>query len=402
MLTATRITHAKSKAKAYKLTDGLGLYLLITPAGGKLWRMKYRFASKEKALAFGAFPDIGLQDAREARDAARKLLAKGIDPGEDRKAKKAAQASEEGFEAVAREWHEKYLGSWSPGYAEMVLARLVNDVFPWLGSRPCREISAPDALKVLRRVEDRGAIDIAHRTKTICSQVFRYAIATGRAERDPAADLRGALTPKMVKHYSAITEPKAVAALLRAVDGYEGSFVVRCALQLAALLMVRPGELRHMEWTELNFDTATWVIPAAKMKMKNDHIVPLCPQAVAILLELKPLTGRGRYVMPSHRSTTRAMSENAVLGALRRMGYAKTEMSGHGFRAMARTILDEVLHVRVEYIEHQLAHTVRDPNGRAYNRTAHLDERRKMMHLWADYLDGLRVGADVVSITKAG
>lgn len=391
-LTDIQVSKAKPKDKPYKLTDGDGLFLLITPTGGKLWRFKYRIDGKEKLLAFGAYPAIGLADARQRREDAKKLLVNGVDPGEVKKAQKAAIVSEaeNAFEIVAREWHGKFSGQWSPGHAATISDRLTRDVFPWLGSKPVNEIKPVDVLSVLRRVESRGALETAHRVRTICGQVLRYAVATGRAERDSAADLRGALPPVREKHHAALTDPKEVGDLLRAIDGFKGTFHVKCALKLAPMLFVRPGELRQMEWEEIDFEATQWNIPADKMKMKQAHIVPLSSQAVAILTELKPLTGFGRYVFPCHRSPLRPMTNNAVNAALRRMGYTSDEMTGHGFRAMARTILDEVLQVRPDFIEHQLAHAVKDPNGRAYNRTAHLAERKKMMQLWADYLDGLK------------
>jgi integrase len=281
------------------------------------------------------------------------------------------------------------------------MTRLEGDVFPYLGTRPIKEIKAPELLTVLRRVEARGTFELAHRIRTICGQVFRYAVATGRAERDPAADLRGALSPVQTINRAAITEPTKAAGLLRAIDDYQGGFVVRCALRFAPLVFVRPGELRHAEWSEIDIETAEWNIPASKTKMKEPHLVPLSKQAIDILKELKEYTGTSRYVFPSGRTFDRPMSDNAILAALRRMGYEKSEMSGHGFRAMARTILDEVLQVRPDFIEHQLGHAIRDPNGRAYNRTAHLDERRKMMQLWSDYLDGLKAGAKVIPFKAA-
>ena len=401
MLTATEVKVAKQKEKPYKLTDGQGLYLQVTPTGGKLWRFKYRFDDKEKLLSFGTYPEISLADAREKRDAARKQVANGIDPGKIRKAEKAAKAQiADTFELVAREWHVKFMPRWSSVHADTVIKRLERDAFPWIGSRPIAEIKAPELLAVLRRVESRGALETAHRVKTICGQVFRYAVATGRAERDPAADLKGALPPATKSHLAAVTDPKDVAELLRAIDGYQGSFVTRCALRLAPLVFVRPGELRQAQWVEIDLDVAEWNIPAERMKMKHAHLVPLSRQAVEILREIKPLTGSSPYVFPSLRSSARPMSNNAILAALRRMGYSKDEMTGHGFRAMARTILDEVLQVRPEFIEHQLAHAVRDPNGRAYNRTAHLEERKKMMQQWSDYLDGLKAGAKILQFPK--
>lgn len=280
------------------------------------------------------------------------------------------------------------------------MLRLENDIFPWLGRHPISDITAKEFLATVNRIVDRGAVESAHRVLQNCGQVVRYAIATGRAERNPVADLRGALPPVKQTHLAAITDPHAIGGLLRAIDAYQGSFVTQCALRLAPLLFVRPGELRQAEWAEFDLDAAQWNLPAQKMKMREPHLVPLAPQAVAILRELQALTGGGRYLFPSPRSPQRPMSNNGVLSALRRMGYGTEEMSGHGFRAMARTVLDEVLHFRPDYIEHQLAHAVKDPNGRAYNRTAHLAERRKMMAAWADYLDTLKAGGNVVPINR--
>ena len=404
-LTDTAIRKAKPADKPVRLFDGGGMYLEVAPAGGKWWRLKYRYGGKEKRLSLGTYPDTGLADARAKRDAARKLLAAGVDPGEHRKAEKVAGADRaaNSFEVIGREWFANKSPKWAAGHAEKIIARLERDLFPWIGGRAIAELTAPDLLKALRRIEERGAHETAHRALQNCGQVFRYAIATGRAERDPSADLRGALEPVIATHYAAITDPLAVGGLLRAMDGYSGGFVTRCALRLAPMVFLRSGELRLAEWTEIDLDAAQWNIPAARMKMKEPHLVPLCSQAVAILRELHELTGTGRYVFPGARSRQRPMSNNAVLAALRRMGYDKDTMTGHGFRAMARTILDEVLHVRPDYIEHQLAHAVRDPNGRAYNRTAHLPERRAMMQQWADYLDTLKVGGNVLPmVRKAG
>ncbi|ULU23196.1 tyrosine-type recombinase/integrase [Dyella terrae] len=392
-LTNVAISKAKPTGKTQRLFDGGGMYLEISPAGGKWWRLKYRHGGKEKRLSLGTFPDTGLAEARERRDAARKLLASGIDPGEQRKATKAAgeERSANSFEVVAREWHGKQSSTWVELHASRIMLRLENDIFPWLGSRPIADITAKEFLTTVNRVVERGAVESAYRVLQNCGQVLRYAIATGRAERNPVADLRGALPPVKPKNLAAITDPTAIGGLLRAIDAYQGTFVTKCALKLAPLVFVRPGELRHAEWTEFNLDKAEWNIPAEKMKMRVSHLVPLAPQAIEILRELRPLTGTGPYLFPSSRSPKRPMSNNAVLSALRRMGFATEEMSGHGFRAMARTILDEVLQFRPDYIEHQLAHTVRDPNGRAYNRTAHLSERREMMIAWANYLDDLKL-----------
>lgn len=393
-LTDSAARNAKPADKAHKLFDAGGLFLLVSPAGGKWWRLKYRFGGKEKLLSLGTYPDIGLKEARDRRDEARKQLARDIDPGAFRKAMKAAAKVRDAnsVEAVAREWFTKFSPSWVPAHADKVIRRLERDVFPWIGGRPIAEINAPELLTVLRRIESRGALETAHRARQSTGQVFRYAIATGRAERDPSADLRGALPPVNGKHFAAITEPKKVGELMRAIDDYEGMFVTKCALRLAPLVFLRPNELRWAEWPEFDLDAANWSISATRMKMDVAHLVPLSRQAVAILRELKPLTGDGRYVFPSVRTGSRPMSDNTVLSALRRMGFGKEEMSGHGFRAMARTILDEVLNVRPDFIEHQLAHAVKDPNGRAYNRTAFLPERRKMMQAWADYLDDLKGG----------
>jgi len=408
-LTDVKVRSAKPGTKQTKIFDGDGLFLLLmppgkkSPNGSKCWRFKYRFGGKEKLLALGTYPEVSLADARNKRDAARKQIAAGIDPMEARKAKKAAQvgAAADSFEIVAREWHNEYKNTWSKVHAETIIDRLEKDVFPWMGARPIGEITPPELLKVLRRIQSRGALDTAHRIRNHCSQVFRYAVATGRAERDTAADLRGALPPVKNNHFAAPTNPKDVAPLLKAIDEYSGSFVVKCALQLAPLLFVRPGELRAAEWSEIDFEAAEWNIPAERMKMKEPHLVPLCDQAIKILNDLKPLTGHSKYVFPSHRSPLRCMSENAVNAALRRMGFEKSEITGHGFRAMARTILDEVLQVRPDFIEFQLAHAVKDPNGRAYNRCAHLAERRKMMDMWSEYLHGLKTGAKVLPLRRS-
>ncbi|MDE1902120.1 MAG: integrase arm-type DNA-binding domain-containing protein [Alphaproteobacteria bacterium] len=391
-LTDTAIRKAKPKSKPYKLSDSKGLYLLVTPNGGKWWRFRYRYAGKEKLLSLGTYPDVALKVARDRRDQERRKLADRIDPAINRKAVKDAWLGNQAntFEIVAREWLAQKAKIWAPSNTIKTTRRLEIDAFPWLGSRPIADITAPELLAALRKTEARGALGTAHRVLQTAGQIFRYAIATGRATRDPAADLRGALQPVKGGHFAAVTEPKAIGALLSALYDYQGSHVTRSALRLAPLVFVRPGELRQAEWKEINFETAEWNIPAARMKMREPHLVPLSRQAIEILKELHLSTGRGRFLFPSPISNLRAMSDNAILTAMRRSGISKNEMTGHGFRAMARTVLDEVLHVRPDYIEHQLAHAVRDPNGRAYNRTAHLPERRKMMQQWADYLDELR------------
>jgi integrase len=344
--------NAKAKDKPYKLADEKGLYALVKPAG-KYWRLDYRFEGKRKTLALGVYPDVSLKKAREKRDEARKLLAQGIDSGAERKATKTAQV--ETFEAIARQWFAKFAPSWVDSHSEKIIRRLERDIFPWIGSRPIREINAPELLTVLRRIEGRGALDTAHRAHQNCGQVFRYAVATGRAERNPAADLRGVLPPVNQEHHASITDPKAIGALLRAIDSYNGTFATQCALRLAPLVFVRPGELRGAEWSEFDLEAGEWRIPAERMKAREPHIVPLSSQAVAILGELHPLTGSGRYVFPSERAKGKPMSNNTILAALRRMGYSGDDMTGHGFRSMASTLLNEQGWHR-DAIERQLAH----------------------------------------------
>lgn len=400
MLTDTAIRKAKPADKPQRMADGGGMYLEVAPSGGKWWRLKYRFGGKEKRLSLGTYPDTGLSEARDKRDEARKLLAAGVDPGEQRKAEKAAneERAANSFEVIAREWLGKQ--TWVASYRVKVEAWMANDVYPYVGGRPVAELSAPDFLRVARRIEERGAIESAHRVMQTSGQIMRYAIATGRADRNPVTDLKGAIAAPEERHHAAITDPVELGGLLRAIEGYAGGAATRAALKLSALLFVRPGELRHAEWKEIDLDAGEWNIPAGKMKQRQPHLVPLCEQALAILRELHPLTGRGQYVFPGGRSPRRPMSNNAINAALRRMGFGTDTMTAHGFRATARTILDEVLGYRPDFIEHQLAHAVKDPNGRAYNRTAHLAERRKMMQGWADYLDGLRIGGDVLPFRR--
>ncbi|NIF42508.1 DUF4102 domain-containing protein [Burkholderia sp. Tr-862] len=401
-LTDAEIRKAKPGEKPIRLFDGGGLYLEISTAGGKWWRLKYRFGGKEKRISLGVYPDIGLKDARERRDAARKLLANGVDPGEAKKAKKAAsqERAANSFEVIAREWFAKYASGWATSHADKIIQRLERDVFPWLGGHAIADIAAPELLTVVRRIEERGAHDTAHRALQNCGQVFRYAVATGRAERDPSGDLRGALPPLKHEHYAAIIDPTQVGELLRAIDGFQGTFIVKCALMLAPVLFVRPGELRTAEWSGFNLDKAEWRYLVTKTK--TEHLVPLPAQALAILRELQALTGQRQHVFPG-RDPRKPMSGAAINAALRRMGYdTKTEITGHGFRAMARTILHEELHVKPEVIEHQLAHRVPDNLGTAYNRTKFLKERRMMMQLWADYLDRLKQGAHIIHLSVQG
>ncbi|MDR5755597.1 phage integrase central domain-containing protein [Caballeronia sp. LZ035] len=391
-LTDLEIRSARPREKAYRMTDGAGMYLEVSPSGGKHWRLKYRFAGKEKRLALGAYPLITIKDARKRRDDARRLLANGVDPGLERRIQKAAavERAENSFECVAREWFARQAPTWAKSHADKVIARLENDVLPWLGGRPISEITPPEILAVLRRVEKRGAVDTAHRVQQNIGQVLRYGVATGRVQRDASADLRGALTPVQHTHFASITDPEQVAGLLRALDGFQGTFVVQCALRLAPLVFVRPGELRNAEWTDFDLDRATWRYQVSKTR--TDHLVPLSVQAVRILRDLNALTGHRRYVFVG-RDVKKPMSGAAINAALRRMGFdTKTEITGHGFRAMARTILHEQLRFPAEVIEHQLAHRVADSLGTAYNRTRFIDERVRMMQAWADYLDDLKAG----------
>lgn len=407
-----------------RLSDGDGLYLLLFVKGGAHgWRLDYSINARRKTLSLGTYPDTGLSLARKKADDARKLVSAGTDPSDVRKSTKAEHQRQKvedtladaglppsgSFEAVAREWLATvHTAKVSGGHADRTQLRLEQDVFPWLGRRPIAAIKAPELLECLRRVEGRGAIETAHRVRQACGQVFRYGIASGQCERDLAADLRDALTPVNVKHRAAITDPKRAGELLRAIEAYEGLPTTRAALQLAPLVFVRPGELRQAEWSEFDLDAAEWNIASARMKRSKQekasgaaHLVPLSRQAVAILKDLQPLTGHGRYVFPSLRTGERPMSDNAVLSALRRMGFPKDEMTGHGFRAMARTMLAERLGIDEAIIEAQLAHAVKDSLGRAYNRTEFLAQRREMLQAWADHLDRLRKGGEVLPFKAA-
>jgi integrase len=411
-LTDAAVKAAKPREKPYKLSDARGLYLLINPSGAKWWRFKYRFGGKEKLLSFGVYPDVSLRAARARRDGdaslqpdgtsrtkpdqqklmgARELIAMGIDPSANRQAQKAAlfTRTDNSFEVVAREWFAKYSGGWSAGHGSKILRRLEKDVFPWVGNRPIADLTPPELLACLRRIEGRGAHETAHRAHQNCGQVFRYAIATGRAERDISVDLRGSLTPAVVEHHASLTDPKEIGALLRSIDGYQGSLPTKSALRLAPLVFLRPGELRHGEWTEISLDKAEWRIPAEKMKARASHIVPLSKQATAILKELQPLTGRGRYLFPSIRTGNRPMSENTINAALRRLGYTNEEMTGHGFRSLASTLLNEHGWNR-DAVERQLAHAERDTTRAAYNYAEFMPERKRMMQWWSEYLGALR------------
>jgi len=399
-LTDTAIRNAKPRAKAFKLADAAGLYLEVMPNGSRYWRMRYRYAGKDTRLALGVYPEVTLAEARLKRDAARATLRDGRDPGAERKADKVRRVIAAGstFEAVSREWMATQKRKLAPAtFAKSQW--LLDQVIPWLGSRPIAEIEPPELLAALKRIEARGANETAHRTKEKCGQVFRYAIAHGTAKRDPSADLRGALAPIVRTSRAAITDPAKVGALLRAIDGYGGQHVTRCALRIAPLLFVRPGELRAMEWAELDLNAAQWRIPAHRMKMREEHVVPLSSQAVAILRELQPLTGRGRYCFPNLRTAAAPMSENTINAVLRSLGYDKDTMTGHGFRAMASTRLNE-LGWQPDVIERQLAHAERNKVRAAYNRAQYMAEREQMMQAWADYLDSLRTGGKVVPIKR--
>jgi integrase len=386
-LTDTAIRAAKPTEKQQKLFDGNGLFLLVTPSGTKSWRLKYRFQGKEKLISLGSYPLVSLKEARERTTAARKTLEGGIDPSELRKKEK--RVAQNTFELVAREWHEMQSAKWSKSYAAQVMHNLNRNVFPFIGSKPINEVTAPELLTLLRKVEARGVIGTAHAIKNNCSGIMRYAIATGRAERDPAADLRGALAPNIKKHRPALTAPDAVGNLMHAIYNYQGSLVLRSALQLLALTFCRSIEIREAEWKEFDFEDKLWRIPAERMKMKRDHLVPLSKQMLAVLEKLRTYSGGGQYVFPSYQSETKPFGRTALQRALRIMGFEQEEMCPHGFRSMASTLLNE-LGYNADWIERQLAHV---PHGQVrgiYNRAEYLPERRRMMQEWADYLDTLR------------
>jgi len=412
-LSDAQVRTAKPADKEYKLADGGGLYLLVTTSGGKLWHFDYRYGGKRKTASFGVYPQVTLSAARGQRDDAKKMLSNGVDPGVNKRAQRDSKSSAQAnsFEVIAREWHDIKKDEWSESHASKMLQRFEKNIFPWLGARPISEIEPPEVLEVLRRMESRGALETAKKMKYACGQVFRYAVASGRASRDQTADLKDALKTPLTKNMAALTAPKEVAELLRSSDEYGGTFVVKCALRLAPLFFCRPGELRHTEWSEIDFDNAELNVPFERLKMKKTEklknkgklfLIPLSRQSVAILKELHPLTRHSKYVFPGHRSPSRCMSENAVLLALRKMGFSKEEMTGHGFRAMARTMIREQLHLEAEYIEIQLAHKTKAPNGTAYDRVSFLPERRQMMQTWADYLDRLKAGANVLPQNDEG
>lgn len=392
-LTATKVKNVKTNVKSKKVFDGRGLYLLLTANGSKYWRYDYRFAGKRKTLALGVYPDITLQDARNKHQEARRLLALGKDPGQLKRELKQAHlhSAETSFGAVASEWFMRNMEDKSHSYRDRTLRILEQDLYPSLSNRPISEIKAPELLRVLRKIEER-TVDIAHRAKQTSGLIFRYAVATGITDRDPTTDLSGALRARQTKHHSALTTPHEVGELLRSIDDLDNNSSAKTALQLSALLFQRPGEIRHMEWIEIDWQRDRWELPPGKMKMGREHIVPLSQQAIALLKSRKEYTGNRHFVFPSPHKRNQPISENTVRKALRSMGYTNEKMTPHGFRAMARTLLDEELNYRVDIIEHQLAHAVKDPTGRAYNRTKFIDQRTKMMQAWADYLDRLKGG----------
>ena len=410
---------AVASERSFKIIDGGGLHLEARPTGVGWWRVRYRFGGKEGMLSLGVYPDVSLAQARQRRDETRRQIAAGVDPSAKRKDDKARIAREKEaqaladaglpgpgtFEHAAREWHGYRTPGWSAGHAGKVLAILENDLIPFIGRRTLADLTPPELLAQARRIEARGAVETAYRALIAAGAVFRYGVQKGYCTSDPTRDLKGAVEIPGAKHRAAITDPQKLGELLRAIDTYQGTPVVRAALALAPLVFLRPGELRKAEWLEFDLAGATWTIPAARMKGRKKakaeglpHIVPLSRQAIAILEELRPLTGGGQYLFPSQRGDDRPLSDNAILSALRRMGFSKEEVSGHGFRATARTMAVERLGVLPEVVEAQLAHAVGDALGRAYNRTQFLDQRVAMMQAWADYLDRLRDGATVVPI----
>lgn len=387
-LSESKIKTAKPAEKDYKLTDGYGLFMLVTPTGGKLWRFKYRLDGKERLISVGPYPEVSLSEARERRTELRRMVEMGIDPVANKKKAVLRERGKASFETVARAWHEYKRPDWSEKHASDLMSRLENEVFPALGNIPLADIDTPTVLGVLRKIEPRS-LEIAHRMKIAIGQIYRHAISEGVCSYDPTQALKGSLRPLRHNHFASVTDPVQVGHILRLIDSYHGSVVVRSACRLLPLVFLRPGELRQAEWQEFDFDAGLWNVPAERMKMKLPHIVPLSRQAIAVLKEVQVVSGGMQYVFPTAR-TGRCISDMAINAALRTMGISKDVITGHGFRAMARTLLDEVLHYRVDYIEHQLAHAVKDPLGRAYNRTTHLKERTEMMQRWADYLDSLK------------
>lgn len=393
-LTDLKVRSARPEADEYKMSDEKAMYLLVKPTGGKLWRLDYRFDGKRKTLALGAYPDVSLSDARTRRDDARKQLAQGLDPNAVRKAVKAGRLEQtaNSFEVTARRWHTNNSAKWSESYSTKTIRMLERDVFPWIGAKPVVDLEAPEFLTVARRIEKRGHIDTAHRCTQLAGQIMRFAVAEGLVRRDPTGDLRGALIPVESTHMPSVTDPNRVGEILRMFDAFSGTYQVQCALKLAPLVFTRPGELRKAKWSHINLDEAMWSIPAEDMKMREPHLVPLSRQALEILSDMLPFSNHLEHVFPGGRDPKRPMSEAAVNAAMRRLGIdTRNELTGHGFRAMARTILHERLGYEPDVIEQQLAHKTPGPLGAAYARAKFIDKRTEMMQVWADYLDQLKV-----------
>lgn len=399
-LTDVQIRNAKPQDTPYKLADGGGLHLYITPKGGKLWRLKYRIHGKEKLLSIGGYPEVSAAEARKRREEAKALLKEGVDPSQQKKQEKLAgkERADNNFEAVAREWHQIYLPTWASSTANRNLRLLELNAFPWIGSRPIAEITPPELLQVLRLAEKRGVLETAHRVRTIAGMVFRYGVATGRCTHDISASLKGALAPAQETNYPAIIEPERFASLLRDIWAYQGSFITGVALKLSALLGQRPGEIRALEWSEIDTGNAIISIDKEKMKKRRDHLIPLSTQVLTLLEEIRLLTGHGKYVFPGQHAHDRPLSENTVNAALRRLGYdTKTEHCAHGFRSSFSSLANESKRFRWEVIEIQLAH--RHGNGikMIYDRATYLEERRELMQWWSDECDRLRLGRDVTT-----
>ena len=400
-LSDTAIRNAKPTNASYKIPDERGMYLFVMKTGGKSFRLDYRYLGKRFTLTLGTYPDVSLAKAREAREIARKLLADGINPSEERKAVKASKEgiATNSFELIAREWVSTYMKDKSESHTGRILRRFELYLFPWIGKKPITDITAPEILLSIKRIQEQNKLETAHRTLQASGQVFRYAVQTGRASRDVTADLKGALPSPTVKHMASLTEPKEVAELLRAFDGFTGTLTVQSALRLAPLVFVRPSELRTAKWADIDLETCEWRYRVSKTK--TDHLVPLSFQAVEILKNIQPLSGHGEFVFMGGHDPKKPMSDAAINASLRRMGYdTKTQITGHGFRAMARTILHERLEIDPHIIEHQLAHSVPDALGGAYNRTKFIEQRKVMMQQWADYLDELKAGANVVNFKQ--
>ena len=393
-LTEVKIKNIKPSGKIERFHDGGGLYLELSAAGGKHWRWRYKFDGKEKRMSFGSWKDVSLKEAREKRDACRKILKEGVDPGTEKRQARAAQSAHGGatFRAVAEEWVKNQRNVWVDTHAKTVEERLTANVYPYIGDRPIADIAPQDVLPLLRKIEERRAFEVANRVLGICSLIFRYGVAIGVVASDPCRDLRGALVPHQKGQFAALTKPQDVGVLMLSIDDYKGSGVVRAALKFSALTFCRPGEIRQAEWGEIDFEREEWTIPAAKMKVRVEHRVPLSRQAVEVLKELQPLTGVGKYVFPGPRGKDKPLSENAINTSIRIMGYGKDQMTAHGFRAMASTLLNETGHPG-DVIEAQLAHKGADKIRAIYNRAQYMDERRKLMQSWADYLDQLRASA---------